>query len=99
LDELRSLYEDFIFRFEGRAMRTGEEYMAAQIELLQAWRKFPFLDPGLPPRFLPKGWPGIRAADLFRRCYERWGPPSRQHWQRIASADSAGSAGRAMTRS
>jgi phenylacetic acid degradation operon negative regulatory protein len=29
------------------------------------WRKFLFLDPGLPRPLLPKDWPGDEAADFF----------------------------------
>ena len=32
---------------------------------MHEWRKFLFLDPGLPDAVLPDGWPGHRAARLF----------------------------------
>jgi phenylacetic acid degradation operon negative regulatory protein len=32
---------------------------------LDAWRRLPFLDPGLPAELLPRGWQGARAADVF----------------------------------
>ncbi len=32
---------------------------------LHEWRKFPYLDPGLPPDVLPRRWPGRIASELF----------------------------------
>ncbi len=39
--------------------------------LLHAWRKLPYLDPGLPAELLPRGWPGHAAADAFFGLRER----------------------------
>ena len=38
---------------------------ATRSALVHEWRKFLFLDPGLPPEVLPPQWPGARAARLF----------------------------------
>jgi len=35
------------------------------VPMLTAWRRLPYLDPGLPLEHLPEGWPGIEAAELF----------------------------------
>ncbi|WP_338146385.1 PaaX family transcriptional regulator C-terminal domain-containing protein [Streptomyces boncukensis] len=32
---------------------------------LDAWRRLPYADPGLPPALLPDDWPGERAAGVF----------------------------------
>ncbi len=32
---------------------------------LDAWRRLPYADPGLPPSLLPADWPGERAAEVF----------------------------------
>lgn len=32
---------------------------------LDAWRRLPYADPGLPPSLLPERWPGERAAKVF----------------------------------
>jgi phenylacetic acid degradation operon negative regulatory protein len=32
---------------------------------LDAWRRLPYADPGLPPSLLPADWPGRRAAEVF----------------------------------
>jgi phenylacetic acid degradation operon negative regulatory protein len=38
------------------------------------WRKFLFLDPGLPRELLPGDWPGDKAAEFFDAESERLGP-------------------------
>jgi phenylacetic acid degradation operon negative regulatory protein len=38
---------------------------AASQQLLHAWRKFLFRDPGLPAELLPPDWPGHAAASFF----------------------------------
>jgi phenylacetic acid degradation operon negative regulatory protein len=43
----------------------------------------PFLDPGLPPELLPRGWSGVGAADLFFELRERLADPAHQHVQSI----------------
>lgn len=43
----------------------GAQAFADYARVLTAWRRLPFLDPGLPPEFLPPDWHGQRAADTF----------------------------------
>ena len=44
-------------------------------ELVHEWRKFLFVDPGLPAELLPPGWPGIvAAAELFHAEADRLMP-------------------------
>ena len=63
------LYADFI-RDHGpvarrRSTLTADAAFAAYVPMLTAWRRLPYLDPGLPLEHLPEGWPGIVAAELF----------------------------------
>lgn len=37
--------------------------------LIHEFRRFPFLDPGLPPQLVPEDWRGHEAHDLFRRYH------------------------------
>lgn len=37
----------------------------AYLPLLTAWRRLPYLDPGLPLDLLPADWPGLHAEQLF----------------------------------
>ncbi len=62
-------------RFEAEAGRLLEvapsedrSAFATRSRLVHEWRRFLFLDPGLPDAVLPPGWPGHRAAELFDRA-------------------------------
>lgn len=51
-----------------------EQAFAARSVLVHEWRKFLFLDPGLPRPLLPADWPGDRAAAFFDAESERLRP-------------------------
>jgi phenylacetic acid degradation operon negative regulatory protein len=53
--------------------------------VLDRWRRFPYLDPGLPVELLPSGWEGRAAADLFFELRERLELPAVRHVERIAT--------------
>ncbi|HEU5158074.1 MAG TPA: PaaX family transcriptional regulator C-terminal domain-containing protein [Streptosporangiaceae bacterium] len=44
---------------------SDEQAFALRSTLVHEWRKFLFLDPGLPAAVLPAGWPGTVAAAFF----------------------------------
>jgi phenylacetic acid degradation operon negative regulatory protein len=46
--------------------QSDEEVFAIRSALVHEWRKFLFVDPGLPGELLPARWPGKDAAELFR---------------------------------
>jgi phenylacetic acid degradation operon negative regulatory protein len=49
------------------------------VRVLTAWRRLPFLDPGLPPDMLPPDWHGSRAAELFGQLRSLLSGPAREH--------------------
>jgi len=51
-----------------RAM-TDEEAFVERMWLVHDYRKFTYIDPGLPSTLLPAHWPGNLAAALFREYY------------------------------
>jgi phenylacetic acid degradation operon negative regulatory protein len=70
LDELGASYD--LWLNEAKALTesagddlTDEQAFAVRSELLHEWRKFLFLDPGLPAKLLPTDWAGTRAAAFF----------------------------------
>jgi phenylacetic acid degradation operon negative regulatory protein len=86
LDRLEHLYQAFIDAAEpvlARWPRAGcagpGQAFADYVRVLTAWRRLPFLDPGLPPEFLPPDWRGARAADLFGRLRHLLSDPARAH--------------------
>jgi phenylacetic acid degradation operon negative regulatory protein len=52
-----------------------------KIRLVHEYRKFLFVDPGLPDALLPSGWPGRDAARLFRDVYRLLDGPAARFFQ------------------
>ena len=82
---LQRLYQDFLdsagpvlARWEGAGLADGEAF-ADYVRTLTAWRRLPFLDPGLPAELLPEGWNGLRADAAFAALRDRLGGPARAH--------------------
>lgn len=72
LAALQKLYAEFVAGFAPMAARprgvgpaADREAFVDYVHVLTAWRRFPYLDPGLPDALLPAPWPGTAAADLF----------------------------------
>lgn len=80
LDELRVAYEQFTERFEPllERVRTGRvsvsEALTERTAIMDTWRTFPDLDPGLPASMLPADWPRRRAREIFVKAYDTLGP-------------------------
>jgi len=49
---------------------------AEQVRLIHEFRKFLFIDPGLPASLLPRGWRGHQAWRLFREYFDLLSPGS-----------------------
>jgi len=70
LDELGASYAAWLVQAKTLAESaadevTDEQAFAVRSELVHEWRKFLFLDPGLPAELLPADWAGTRAAAFF----------------------------------
>jgi phenylacetic acid degradation operon negative regulatory protein len=76
-------YSDFIAAFADARTRDP---LAGTIELVHAWRRFPWTDPDLPSELLPPQWTGVRAAALFRRRHDRWSSAAKAEWLRESQA-------------
>ncbi|HSR86933.1 MAG TPA: PaaX family transcriptional regulator C-terminal domain-containing protein [Streptosporangiaceae bacterium] len=80
LATVRRMYEDFITAF---GSVSPADPLAEMVELVHAWRRFPWTDPDLPSELLPPGWPRPRAAALFRRLHAQWAAQAAESWQAI----------------
>jgi phenylacetic acid degradation operon negative regulatory protein len=97
LDGLREMYREFLA--EGEPVRRwasaassgldGRRAFADYTLVLDRWRRFPYLDPGLPAELLPRGWEGRAAAHLFFELRERLEEPAMRHVERTASGSLA----------
>lgn len=86
LDEVRARYHEFAADFSERAVEDDTQAFVAQVELIQAWRSFPFADPDLPAELLPRDWPGPQAATLFHTRRDRWHRLAQREWDRMETA-------------
>jgi phenylacetic acid degradation operon negative regulatory protein len=87
LDALERRYEDFLGLVSGRRPRTDRQALVAQVRIVQEWRQFPLLDPGLPPELLPPRWSGHRAAEVFRERHAAWAPKAQAAWTDLVGQD------------
>ncbi|OJY47710.1 MULTISPECIES: PaaX family transcriptional regulator C-terminal domain-containing protein [unclassified Pseudonocardia] len=85
LDALDAVYAEFLDRFEPvRARWTADPGPDSRaftdfVEVVTAWRRLPYLDPGLPLEVLPVGWIGVAAEELFAALRERLATPAATH--------------------
>jgi phenylacetic acid degradation operon negative regulatory protein len=84
LEDLRDLYVEFLAsagavaeRWRARPGDDRDAYVDYVFTLHQ-WRKFPYLDPGLPAELLPRRWEGQRAGDLFLELRDLLEQPARR---------------------
>lgn len=87
LDDLAERYRAFVERVSLTDVRTPREALAWQVRLVQEWRRFPFLDPKLPPELLPPGWVGAEAAKLFGEKHAAWKPLADEYWRELLVED------------
>jgi len=87
LDAIETRYEEFLELVGSRRPRTDRQALVAQVRLVQEWRRFPLLDPGLPRELLPPRWSGNRAAQVFRERHATWAPRARTAWESLARTD------------
>ncbi|BCW58826.1 MULTISPECIES: PaaX family transcriptional regulator C-terminal domain-containing protein [Micrococcaceae] len=95
LDAVAALHRDFI-REHGSARAQGSDASRPQsttvqpsadafsiyVQCIDRWRIIPYLDPGLPPEFLPEDWPGAEGAELFGRIVAAYAEPGAEFVRR-----------------
>ncbi len=86
LEEVEDRYLQFIDVFESRRPDSPREAFRAQVEMVQEWRRFPFLDPDLPTELLDHDWPGPRAAAAFHDRHARWHRDALTAWDDFDAA-------------
>src|SRR4051812_40783146 len=69
--EYRAYVEAWEPALDGARPRTDAAAFAGHVGQLDAWRRIPFHDPGLPAAVLPEDWPGAHAWDVFRALDRR----------------------------
>ncbi|HKX18574.1 MAG TPA: PaaX family transcriptional regulator C-terminal domain-containing protein [bacterium] len=100
LDGIAARYRRFIATTRPRAAAlrrraaagtlSDDACFAEKIRLVHGYRKFLFVDPGLPDRLLPCQRPDREAAALFRRIYGLLAPRADRFVARVLDGASAG---------
>ena len=91
LNAVRDQYVEFINEFSRQRATTPEACFRNLTLLVHAWRRFPFLDPDLPPHLLPARWPRARAHNLFVDRRERWQAKATAYFEELEQGSSLGS--------
>lgn len=85
LGELAEAYEEFLGQFAGLRPDSPDQVLFAQIRLVDAWRRFPRLDPQLPSELLPAHWIGLRAANVFDELHAQWNDSATARWNELTA--------------
>jgi len=97
LDALQGMYRAFLAEYEpvlarrrlsAEGAREGAAAFADHLRAVDAWRRMPFLDPGLPPEVLPSDWAGTRAAQVFLDLHALLRPPALEHVRAVTGGSS-----------
>jgi phenylacetic acid degradation operon negative regulatory protein len=98
VEAIAGAYRDFIERYRPLYERelesaglSDEAALAQRLWLVHDYRKFAYLDPGLPSELLPAHWPGTAAAALFREYYAMLEPKSQRYFHLCAGHADGGS--------
>lgn len=83
LDALAGHYRRFLAGFSRRTAVGDEARFRALTDLVDQWRRFPLVDPEIPPRLLPSTWPGPRAKALFDRRHREWVTGANRYYESL----------------
>jgi len=94
LDTLQQRYAEFIAQYQAKLAHhrqrqarnkavPANECFREEILLIHEYRKFLFLDPGLPDELLPEPWLGRDAARLMREYYGQVSPAAHRFFHSV----------------
>ncbi len=84
-------YEAFIRRWRPLLPRirsgrvTGAAAVRARTEIMDAYRRFPVIDPQLPIELMPSRWPRARAREVFVAAYDGLAAPAEEHVRAVVA--------------
>jgi phenylacetic acid degradation operon negative regulatory protein len=93
LAAIAAAYRAFIADYQPRLERergtvrglSDEDAFVERLWLVHDYRKFAYVDPGLPSELVPAHWPGTTAAAIFREYYAALDIKSRRYFSSISS--------------
>ncbi|MED3562835.1 phenylacetic acid degradation operon negative regulatory protein PaaX [Bacillus xiapuensis] len=93
LAEVVDKYEEFIIMYSkqffanqeiiNRGEMTDAQCFVERTKLVHEYRKFLFIDPGLPNELLPENWNGNLAATLFNQYYQLLAEPASRFFESV----------------
>ncbi|MFJ7938401.1 phenylacetic acid degradation operon negative regulatory protein PaaX [Peribacillus sp. NPDC096622] len=93
LEEIENKYEEFIEKYSkqfivhqsiiGRGEMSDADCFVERTNLVHEYRKFLFIDPGLPKELLPSKWNGNHAALLFSQYYQVLAEPASRFFESV----------------
>lgn len=83
LADIAERYHQFLEDFRSLSPKQPAEVLCAQVAMVHAWRKFPFVDPDLPEELLPEHWPRDEARTLFHNCHARWASTAQDYFRSL----------------
>ncbi|MGG1400901.1 phenylacetic acid degradation operon negative regulatory protein PaaX [Bacillus salipaludis] len=93
LEDVVEKYEEFIITYSkqffanqeiiNRGEMTDAQCFVERTKLVHEYRKFLFIDPGLPKELLPENWNGNLAATLFNQYYQLLAEPASRFFESI----------------
>ncbi len=90
LDALAAEYAAFVDGVRGTVPAARRVASPPSSTWSTSWRRFPFIDPEIPARLLPAGWPGRAGQGLFDERHAAWAPgptPGSTRAEAAAAAD------------
>ncbi len=91
IEAIAEHYEAFIRRWSALlpgivdGTVTGAEAVRARTEVMDTYRRFPTIDPLLPTRLMPHGWPRGRAREVFVAVYDGLAGLAQEHVRAVAA--------------
>ena len=82
---IASRYDTFIRRWKPVLPRiragqvSGAAAVQARTEIMDAYRRFPVVDPELPIELMPANWPRAQAREVFVAVYDGLAAPAQEH--------------------
>ncbi|MGE8020379.1 phenylacetic acid degradation operon negative regulatory protein PaaX [Peribacillus frigoritolerans] len=93
LEEIENKYEEFIEKYSkqfivhqsiiSRDEMSDADCFVERTNLVHEYRKFLFIDPGLPKELLPSKWNGNHAALLFSQYYQVLAEPASRFFESV----------------
>jgi phenylacetic acid degradation operon negative regulatory protein len=93
LEQVVEKYEEFYIKYSKQFIANQEiskrgemsdaDCFVERTKLVHEYRKFLFIDPGLPKELLPENWNGTLAATLFNQYYQVLAEPASRFFESI----------------